>query len=107
VLGIGAVGDPRAGGPRPQSSERVLCRFDAVPVKGQSEVVVGARQYHIAALDDGLCRGRHFIHANAEWVPTGSDDLLVLTGKAGDFVEKIHVPTGPPLVRGLLGPDPQ
>ena len=102
VAGVGAVGDARAGGAGAALPDRAGGRSDAFGVECQAEVIVGAREQYIAAVDDRLGRRQDLVDPNAERVLAGADDLAVLVGDAGKLVEDIHVNATPLVVAGPL-----
>jgi hypothetical protein len=91
VLGVAAVGDARAGGAGALGADRLDGGFHAGGIEGQAEIVVGADQQRLAAVDDRLGRRQHPLHADLERIVAGGADVAIGLEQARMAVEEAHV----------------
>ncbi len=77
VLGVAAVGDARAGRAGAFGADRLDGGVHAALVEGQAEIVVGADQQGLAAVDDRFGRRQDPFHADLERIVSGGPNVPI------------------------------
>ncbi len=90
VLGVAAVGDARAGRAGALGTDRLDGGFHAGRVEGQAEVVIGADEQGLLAVDDRLGGRQHPLHADLEGVGAGRTDFAIELDQTGVAVQQSH-----------------